>query len=394
MIGNSVLDLPPNRLQINLIQCVSDMSPSPWYYHPFFKYAAGTLLVLTIIFLFYQVAFLLKPILDFVTILAAPIIISFLLYYLLRPLIHFLESIRVPRYVSILIIYLIVTLLLTFFFAYVGPILGRQITEMANTSVETWDKMKASSRSILSNFFHVNLDQEIEQRLFAWAQEITSFVSKNLLDFVGVVTRIATILAVIPFIVFYLLKDDEEFAAGFLRYVPEDFRLEVHHILRHLDTTLSSYITGLVMVSSSLGVMLFIGYVVIGLKYALILSLIAIVFTTIPFVGPFLAIAPALFVGLTQGPFMALKVVVIFVIVQQLESNLISPQIIGQRLHIHPLTLILLLLAAGTLYGLVGLILATPLYAVLKVLAENFYKISLLHYAHRIKKVPPPVDKS
>jgi predicted PurR-regulated permease PerM len=370
------------------------MTSSPWSYHPFFKYAAGTLLVLTIIFLFYQVAFLLKPVLDFVTILAAPIIISFLLYYLLRPLIRFLESIKIPRYVSILIIYLIVALLMTLFFAYLGPILGRQIKEMANTSVETWDKMKTSSRSILSNFFHVNLDQEIEQRLFAWAQEVTTFLSKNLLDFVGIITRIATILAVIPFIVFYLLKDDEEFAAGFLGYVPEDFRLEVHHILRHLDTTLSSYINGLVMVSSSLGVMLFIGYVVIGLNYALILSLIAIIFTTIPFVGPFLAIAPALFVGLTQDPFMALKVVVIFVIVQQLESNLISPQIIGQRLHIHPLTLILLLLAAGTIYGLVGLILATPLYAVLKVLVENFYKIYLLHYAHRIKQVSPSVKES
>jgi predicted PurR-regulated permease PerM len=128
--------------------------------------------------------------------------------------------------------------------------------------------------------------------------------------------------------------------------------------------------------------MLFIGYLIIGLDYALILSLIAIVFTTIPFVGPFLAIAPAILVALSNSPFMVLKVVIVFIIVQQMESNFISPQIIGQRLNIHPLTIILLLLVAGSLYGLIGLILATPLYALSKVLIENLYKIYQLRYSH------------
>jgi predicted PurR-regulated permease PerM len=98
--------------------------------------------------------------------------------------------------------------------------------------------------------------------------------------------------------------------------------------------------------------------------------------------GPFLAITPAILVGLSDSPFMVLKVIIVFLIVQQCESNLISPQIIGQRLNIHPLTIILLLLAAGSLYGLIGLILATPTYALLKVLIDSVYKIYQLHYSH------------
>lgn len=109
--------------------------------------------------------------------------------------------------------------------------------------------------------------------------------------------------------------------------------------------------------------------------------MIAVVFTTIPFVGPFLAITPAFLVALSDSPFMVMKVIVLFVIVQQLESNVISPQVIGQRLNIHPLTIILLLLAAGTLYGLIGLILVTPLYALAKVLIESLYKIYQIRYA-------------
>jgi predicted PurR-regulated permease PerM len=107
---------------------------------------------------------------------------------------------------------------------------------------------------------------------------------------------------------------------------------------------------------------------------------------TIPFLGPFLAITPALFVGLSDSPFMVFKVLVVFIIVQQLESNVISPQVIGQRLNIHPLTIILLLLAAGSLYGLIGLLLATPVYALAKVLLWNTFQIYNLHYSLWKKK--------
>ena len=124
-----------------------------------------------------------------------------------------------------------------------------------------------------------------------------------------------------------------------------------------------------------MGGMLFISYIIIDLNYAFILSIIAVIFMTIPFLGPFLSITPAIFVGLSTSSWMVLKVIIVFAIVQQMEANIISPQIIGQRLHIHPLTIILLLLTAGSFFGLAGLFLATPLYALAKVLVENFYQM-------------------
>lgn len=359
---------------------------TPWYYHPFFKYAVGTLLVLTTMLVFHRVTFFLTPIFDFISTLFVPIVISVLIYYLLRPIVYFLENYNIPRFVTILIIYLFGALFVVFFIAYVGPILTKQITELANTSVDTLEKVKESTKSIMDRFFNINFEHEIEQRFFGVVQQITTLLSQNMIDFLGFITRLAAILAVIPFIVFYLIKDDRDFASGFLRYVPEDFGREVRKILRNMDDTLSTYINGLVLVSSSLGFLLFIGYLIIGLNYALILSLIALIFTTIPFLGPFIAIAPAIFVGLSQSPLMVVKVIIVFVIVQQCESNIISPQIIGQRLNIHPLTIILLLLAAGSLYGLIGLILVTPFYALLKVLIENVHKIYQLHYAQMNSK--------
>ncbi len=353
-----------------------------WYYHPFFKWAVGILLVLIIMLIFSQVAVFFSPILDFFSILFPPIAISLLFYYLLRPIVYQCESWGVPRIVTILCIYLVLAIAFIFFFAYIGPLLTNQIAALADTSLKALEQVKESSQSLLFRLFHVDLNYEIEQRIFNVAQQVTTVLSKNLVQFLSFITHVAAILAVIPFILFYLLKDDRDFASAVLRSVPEDYALEIRKTWRNMDATLSSYITGLVLVSSSVGALLFIGYLIIGLNYALILSLISIVFMTIPFLGPFLAISPALLVGLSMSSWMVVKVVIVFVIVQQCEANILSPQIIGQRLNIHPLTLILLLLVAGFFYGLAGLILATPAYALAKVLIENIYKIYQWHYVH------------
>jgi predicted PurR-regulated permease PerM len=377
----------PNGMQMDDSQNQQSAPPNhpveDWYRQPLLKFLIITLVILMILLLLASTKPVWGPIVEFVSILATPIIISFLFYYLLRPIVHSLERLKIPRPLAICLIYILIAIGLTFFFIYAGPIIADQMTALANTSWQRLERVEARSQSFLSRFFHFNVDVEIKQRLFYIAQQVTSLLSTNLISILSFATRIATVLAIIPFIVFYLLKDDEEFATNFLHHVPKEFTHEVHKILRDMDETLSSYIHGLLLVSSSVGGLLFIGYLMIGLNNALILSLIAFMVTTIPFLGPFLAIAPALFVGVSHGLWMVIKIVIVFIIVQQLESNVISPQIIGQRLNIHPLTLILLLLAAGSLYGVIGLLLATPLYALLKVLIENLYKIHRLRHPFR-----------
>lgn len=353
-----------------------------WFYHSFFKYSCGTLLVLTILLVFSNVVYYLSPVLNFISILVIPIAISFLLYYLLRPIVNVLqEKAKIPRWISILAIYLIFAVLLVFLIAYIGPILINQMSAIANISVATIERAKESASEIFERLFKLNLDLEIQHRFYGFVQQVTGVVSQNALDAIGFLTRTAVVLAVIPFIVFYLLNDDEDFANEFLSLMPDEYDTEIRKILQNMDETLSSYIHGLVVVSFCTGSLLFIGYLLIGLDYALILSVIALIAMTIPFVGPFIAICPALFVGLADSPFMVLKVIVVFIIVQQIESNLLSPQIMGHKLNIYPITIILLLLAAGSLYGLVGLILATPFYALAKVLIEHVYKIYRLRYS-------------
>lgn len=357
---------------------------SPWYHDPFFRYGLTVLLGLTIILVFNQVSGVLSPIFHFVSTLFMPLVISVLFYYLLRPLVYNLEKwLSLPRVLAVIIVYAVIAVLASLFFTYLVPKLANQVTAVAQLSVDTF---KATSKTLAASDIFQRMSENLEQRLFGIVQQATAIVSQNLVDVVGYITHLAIMLAVIPFIVFYLLKNDREFAEGFFSHVPEKFASEVNKTLRNIDQTLANYITGLALISASVGSMLFIGYFIIGLDYALILSVIGLVFATIPFVGSFISLTPALLIGLSSSKLMSAKVLIVFIIVQQLESNLISPLIMGQRLHIHPLTLILLLLAAGSLYGLVGLLLATPAYAILKVLVSNLYKIYLLRYNRSASK--------
>lgn len=130
-----------------------------------------------------------------------------------------------------------------------------------------------------------------------------------------------------------------------------------------------------VLVSFCIGVMLFIGYLIIDLDYSMLLAIFSMLTNVIPFIGPILAITPALIIACIDSPMMVVKVLIVMMIVQQIEGHIISPQVMGKKLEIHPLTIISLLLAAGRIGGVLGLIIAVPVYAVIKVIAHHSYRL-------------------
>ncbi|WP_256333966.1 AI-2E family transporter [Jeotgalicoccus aerolatus] len=131
---------------------------------------------------------------------------------------------------------------------------------------------------------------------------------------------------------------------------------------------------GQLLVSLVVGILLLIGYLIIGLDYAFLLALIGVVTNVIPFLGPYIAVIPAIIIALFQDPIMAVYVGIIMLIAQQIEGNLITPNVMGNALSVHPLTVITLILAAGNIAGIWGIILAIPFYAVVKTIVINIYE--------------------
>ena len=179
----------------------------------------------------------------------------------------------------------------------------------------------------------------------------------------------------IPFILFYLLKDDREFARKLISYMPKKYAQDARKVLIDIDKALSSYLVGQMLVALADGILMYIGYRIIGIKYPLILSVFVTITAIIPFFGPYIGIVPAILLSFTMSPWMALKVFLLQTIVQQIDGNFIAPQIMKQKLNVHPVTVILLLVIGSALYGFVGLLTIVPVYSALTVTIKNIYKV-------------------
>lgn len=344
-----------------------------WIRKPFFEYAAGVLLIVIILFFLGKIDYALWPFKVIITTLFAPILIAGLFYYLLRPLVNLLRRF-VPKLAGIAIVFTVIALILAAIVYFFGPTIKNQVESFLELAPERVEEVTAESQSVMANFEFMGIQgSEIRARALSYIQSASDGLVNNVTTILSALMNIAIVIIVVPFILFFLLKDDEKLVPHITKYLSEEHKPEGRKLLKDVDTTLSSYIVGQALVAMTVGVLMYFGYLIIGLEYALTLAIFAMFLIIIPFLGPILGIIPAIFVALVNGePFMAVKVILVLLVVQQLEGNLITPNIMGNRLNIHPLTIILLLMISAALYGFIGLLIAIPLYAVLKTLIHNF----------------------
>lgn len=367
---------------------------------PFFKIIYTTLLLSLTILILNQIQFIFKPMKVLIETLLLPFLIAGVLYYLFRPIVSWFVKKNLPKGLAILTIYGIFLGLLTTIFYFVGPALSKQISHLIE-NIPTFSRaIEQKIINLQSNQFiqDFQLNERIEPKELTYlitekTEEFIFYLGNNILSIISTVTGTIILLIVVPFILFYLLKEGDKLQDNLTSFLPTKHKSEAKTILKDLDFALSSYIQGQIIVSVFVGTFVYIGYLIIDLEYSLILALIAMITNVIPFLGPFIGLLPALIVGLLTSWKMALYVLVVVVVVQQIESNLISPQVMGKKLSIHPLTIILILLFAGRFAGILGLLLAVPLYAVLKVIISHIYGLLKLKNKEKTKKENPFITR-
>lgn len=350
-----------------------------------FRFLMYVLVIFAIINLAVRVPFVFYPIGVAFSTLMPIIIIGGILFYIFRPLVKLLSR-KMPRVVAILIIFAAFLGLLVGFSLWVGPMIFRQMQALVeNFPSIVREVQNQSNRALSSDWWSYIQEQEFLPDLNPDAiagnfRNTLTGIGSNILSFTGVLISALTSLVVVPFVLFFLLKDGDRLPASFLRLLPQDSREEGAKILHDMDENLSAYIQGQAIVSLFVGVLSFIAYLILDIDYAIILALVATFTNVIPFLGPVIGATPAVIVAFFQDPILALWVLIAIVIIQQVESNLISPNVMGKKLSVHPVTIIFLLYIGGNLAGLVGMILVIPTYAVGKAIVQNLYRLIRLRY--------------
>ncbi|WEV54734.1 AI-2E family transporter [Leuconostocaceae bacterium ESL0723] len=333
------------------------------------------LLALTLlVFIVSRLDFLMHPLSVFMQTVLTPLLISGFLYYVLKPILKLVEKIkigkrRIPHIVAVTITFLIFLLVVFGAMWMLLPTIVTEVTNLITTLPSSINDARHLTNEIIqSHWFrrlHITVsDNDIKNSVSQYASTFLSFTAGTLQTVVATATSVTINILTIPIVLFYMLSDGERLVPAIQKFFPNRRNAQIADLAGQMDRTIEKYISGQAIQMVFVGFSMSIGYLIIGEPYAWLLGLIAGITNIVPYVGPWIGVIPALIVGGTISWKMVVLILIVMAIVQQVVGSVIYPKMIGKSLKIHPLTIMLLLLAAGNLWGMVGMILIVPVYAV------------------------------
>ena len=356
-----------------------------WFFKWFLDNKAVTVFLVTLllglnIFILSKISFLFIPVIDFLSVVMLPVILSGLLFYLLNPLVDLMEKYKINRVLAISIIFVIIAFLLIIGLAVAIPNLQRQLIIFAKnvpSYIEDADRViddLVTKR--LPDDFRPQLEQVLAQfstQATAWASNISSKAVNWVSAIISGTSQVIVALIIMPFMLFYLLRDGKGLRDYITQFLPNKLREPVGKVLSDVNQQLANYVRGQITVAVIVAIMFIIFFKIIGLRYAVALGVTAGVLNLVPYLGSFLAMLPALVLGLIAGPVMLLKVIIVFIVEQTIEGRFVSPLILGSQLNIHPITILFVLLTSGSMFGIWGVLLGIPIYASAKVVISAIF---------------------
>ncbi|MBS9337051.1 AI-2E family transporter [Fructobacillus parabroussonetiae] len=350
-----------------------------------FFWTIELLAVASLLFIVFRFDFLMKPIAVFVGTVFIPLLVSGFLYYCLKPLQKLIEKIRIgswkmPRSIAVILTFTL------FMVAVIGslmifvPLILNEISNLITSLPSVVNHIQDYVKDLIEEpwFKKLNLsvsDDDVRNAVSQYASSFVRITAGTLTGFVGAATSFTIGALTVPIILFYMLSDSNRFLPALQKFFPKNRAEDVMVLGKELDRTIERYISGQAIQMLFVGFTMSIGFGMIGLPYIWLLGFIAGVANIVPYVGPFIGVFPAVLVAVSVNWKMLIGIAVLMAIVQQVNGSIIYPALIGKSLRIHPLTVMLLLLAAGNLWGMIGMIVVVPFYAIARTIILYMIKL-------------------
>lgn len=342
-------------------------------------------------------------------------VIAFIIAYILNPIVEFLQRIRISRPVAVVIVYFLLLNLLALGSVLVSQVVsetGRFVNLVPaafNSLTELWGRLQLWFSGLLANLPQAVADrlglqgtdsqvtQQIQEQVVTFLTQLASSLQATLEQILkggpgflitGATAVISTTFQVVLIFIAsaYFLYDFPRFTANFRRFVPVRWRALYEDVTEKADHAVGGYLRGQLLITATVGLIIWAGLSIIGVPLATAISFLAAIFNLVPYLGPIIGVTPAVLLGLTVSPLTAILAVGVFILANQLEAHALSPLILSRQTNLHPVTVLLAILAGVGLMGLVGALLAVPVVALTKVLLEDYL---LDRPAYRT--VPPPL---
>jgi predicted PurR-regulated permease PerM len=308
-----------------------------------------------------------------IRIIFPPLVLAMILVYLLNPLVSRMERRGLPRIWGTLITYLVAFGIIGMLVSFMVPVVADQVEGFSRQGPSLVNEITGGVRDIAARF-----GIEIEQAA-PGGEGVVDFLGR-LVSFTRGLFGVAIVFVVGPILAFYLLVDLPKIKRGLKALIPTRRRAEVESVMARIGRAIGGFFRGQLLVALIVGVMSALVLWIVGLPFWAVVGLVAGLFNLIPLIGPFIGgIVAALVAFTTDAPAagllnlepgwsLAIGSAVALLIVQQIDNHILSPNIVARTVNLHPVTVMLGLLAGGTLLGLWGMLLAVPILATVKVL--------------------------
>ncbi len=319
-----------------------------------------------------------------------PFVFALGLAYLMSPLVDFFQRIM-PRAVAILLVYAIFIAFTVALVWWLTPRLSNQIGQFAQAEPVYQQRVQQWVTDATAWYQSLPLSADartsIENAVRNATGSLLSVVQQTAVNALAIASRTLGFvlgLVIIPFWLFYVLKDSERGLNAFNAMIPRSWRVDVWRIVRIVNDVLSSYIRGQLLLALVVGVATTLGMLLVGAPYAFILGIISGFTEIVPVIGPIIGAIPGVLLALVNGDWVLLvKVLLVYVVVQQLENNLLVPKIQGDSVKMHPALIMVALVVGSQVGGLVGLVLAVPVAAILRDVYLYLYRRLAEDYSPR-----------
>ena len=300
-----------------------------------------------------------------------------LLAFALMPLVDLLERPRLPRPVVVLICYLLVGVVLAGIGTLVLPALLEQSNQVLQRLPGTTQLFENPNSPLATLLARLGLPIDLRALGGSLGSSVQELGKALLGDVLGIAKGVSTALVnvVLVFVIgFYFLNEGHELRRKLLNVTPKAHLAKLEFLEDTAGRVLGGYLRGQLLVALMVGVLAGAGSGAVGLQYAVVIGTLAGIFELIPFFGPVLSAIPAVGLALLQGPLLrVVAILIIFVIIQQVESNIIGPRITGHAVGLHPLVVMFSILVGVELAGIWGAIFAVPVAGVLVAVLRKLY---------------------
>ncbi len=309
----------------------------------------------------------------------SPLFIGFVIAWLLNPIVTKMHKKGIPRIVGSLLVYTIFLVFIYIFLRILIPTLYTQINDLIATLPAILDKFKSFISDFIDQVSISGVDlTSFKDNIFAsvgnYLVNFTNSLPDSIIGILGsLASGIGTIL--ISLVVgLYMLFDFDAIATHFLKLVPNKNKYEIEVLLTDIGIEVRKTVSGTLLVALMVFICDTIGFAMVGLNAPLLFGIFCGLTDLIPYIGPYIGGAAAVIVGFSQGSFTGIAVLIICVIVQLVENYILQPIVMSKTTQLHPVTIIVGLLVFAYYFGIVGMIIATPCIALLKVIFRFIVK--------------------